>query len=293
MTTWHPEARRFVDLHAHSTASDGTLSPTELIALADECKLAAVALTDHDTVDGIAEARRAADACGDLRFVAGIEISAVPPRGTLHIVGLGVDEHAESLANLMEALQEGRRQRNPKIVAKLRELGLEITMDDVLAVAREAGGTDDIVSRVHIAETLQRRGHVKDRQEAFDKFLATGKSAYVDRTRFSSADSIEMIQQAGGLAILAHPPQLRYDNNAQLEQILSDLVGNGLDGIEAYSTDATDEQTRHYMDLAKRFNLLILGGSDFHGQPKPHVRLGRPRVPASLISEELAERLFR
>ena len=290
---WHADDRRLVDLHAHSTASDGTLSPTELIALADQRKLAAVALTDHDTVEGIAEARHAAAEYPDLQFAAGIEISATPPSGTLHIVGLGIDEHADSLRKLMDTLQRGREERNPKIVANLQALGLQITMDDVRAVAREAGGTDDIISRVHIADALRRSGQVRSKQDAFDRFLASGQPAYVDRVRFSPGDSVRAIHDAGGVAVLAHPPQLRCQNNAQLDEIVRDLADNGLDGIEAYCSDASAEQTRHYMDLAKRFGLFVIGGSDYHGQPKPDVRLGTPRVPADLIDDALAERLAR
>ena len=292
MASWHADGRRFVDLHAHSTTSDGSLGPAELIAQADSAGLAAIALTDHDTVDGIGEAREAAASCPDLRFAAGIEISAEPPQGTLHIVGLGVDENADSLVAMMDTLQRGRRERNPRIVANLNELGMALTMEDVSAVASESGGGDDIISRVHIAEALRRAGHVRDRQEAFDKYLATGQAAYVGRTRLSPADSIAAIHGAGGIAILAHPPQLRYENDAQLEHILRNLLDAGLDGIEVYCSDATEQQTRHYFDLAKQFELVTSGGSDFHGSAKPDVSLGHPRTPADLIGDELAERIF-
>ncbi|MHC4562187.1 MAG: PHP domain-containing protein [Planctomycetota bacterium] len=291
MSTWHRPQRRFVDLHAHSTASDGSLSPRDLIELADEIDLAAIALTDHDTTDGIAEARQAAAGFPDLRFSAGVEISAEPPSGTLHIVGLGIDESAPSILHVTQSLRDGRDHRNPRIVDKLRALGLEISMADVLAVVAEAGG-DQVVSRVHIAEALRRLGLVQDRQEAFDRYLATGQLAYVDRVRFSPADSITAIHEAGGLAFVAHPPQLHYDNHAQFERIVRQLMAAGLDGIEAYHSDCTSEQTRHYINLAKRFDLHVMGGSDFHGSPKPDVSLGHPHVPAGMISDELAERLF-
>ena len=292
MASWHAANRRFVDLHAHSTASDGSLSPADLIQLAEKTSLAAVALTDHDTVDGIAEAREAAAAIDGLKFAPGIEISAEPPSGTLHIVGLGIDEHAPSLKAMAETLSQGRKDRNPKIVANLQALGMAITMEDVAAVAREAGGTDDIISRVHIAVALQRAGHVSDKQEAFDKYLATGKAAYVGRTRLSPTDSVAAIHGAGGVAILAHPPQLRCENDAQLQQVVRTLADAGLDGIEAYCPDCDDRMTRVCLDLAKTFNLLVTGGSDFHGAGKPDVRLGIPRTPAGLISDELAERIF-
>ena len=293
MPSWYAADRRFIDLHAHSTASDGSLSPAELVQLADKAGLAAVALTDHDTVDGIAEARQAAEALPDLKFASGIEISAEPPMGTLHIVGLGIDEHAPSLTAMAETLSQGRKDRNPKIVANLQHLGLAVTMDDVSAIAREAGGTDDIISRVHIAEALCRAGHVRDRQEAFDKYLATGKAAYVGRTRLSPTDSIAAIHGAGGVAILAHPPQLRCENDAQLQQVVRTLADAGLDGLEAYCPDCDDRTSRMCLDLAKTFDLLISGGSDFHGTGKPDVRLGYPRTAAAVIGDELAERIFR
>ena len=292
MASWHAPERRFVDLHAHSTASDGSLAPAELIRLAESSGLAAVALTDHDTIDGIAEAREAAAAIDGLKFAPGIEISADPPSGTLHIVGLGIDEQAPSLKAMAETLSQGRKDRNPQIVANLQRLGMGITMDDVSAVAREAGGTDDIISRVHIAVALQRAGHVNDKQEAFDKYLATGKAAYVGRTRLSPTDSVAAIHGADGVAILAHPPQLRCVNDAQLQQVVRTLADAGLDGIEAYCPNCDDRTTRVCLDLAKTFNLLVTGGSDFHGTGKPDVRLGYPRTPAGLISDELAERIF-
>jgi predicted metal-dependent phosphoesterase TrpH len=291
LSTWHLPQRRFVDLHTHSTASDGSLGPSELIELADEINLAAIALTDHDTTDGIAEAREAAADLPDLYFAAGIEISAEPPSGTLHIVGLGIDETAPSIQHIAKTLRDGRDHRNPRIVEKLRALGMEISMGDVLAVVEAAGG-DQIVSRVHIAETLRQLGHVATRQEAFDRYLGSGALAYVDRPRFSPADSIKAIHDAGGLAFVAHPPQLQYDNHAQFERILQELIAAGLDGIEAYHSDCTPDHTRHYINLAKQFDLHIIGGSDFHGSPKPDVSLGHPHVPAGMISDELAERLF-
>ena len=293
MPSWCASGRRFVDLHAHSAVSDGQFSPADVVAMADQLKLAAIALTDHDTVDGLAEARRSAAQFPDLRFAAGIEVSAEPPSGTLHILGLGIDAEAASLVDMLATLQKGRRERNPKIVAKLQALGLAITMDDVSAVAREAGGTDDIISRGHIAEALRRGGHVRDRQQAFDLYIASGGPAYVGRQRLSPADSIAAIHAAGGLAFLAHPPQLKCDNNAQLDRIVHNLVEAGLDGIEAYCSDCTAEQTRHCIDLARQYELFLIGGSDFHGAVKPDVRMGHPRTPAAVIPDELADRLFR
>ena len=284
--------RRFVDLHTHSTASDGSVSPEELLALAERKRLAAVALTDHDTIDGLAAARAAAGRYPNLRFVAGVEVSAQPPSGTLHILGLGIDESTGPLARLLEYLRGARTRRNPKIVALCRKLGLKISRDDVLAAAAACGSPQEVISRVHIAAALLRNGCVRSEQEAFDKYLARGKGAYVERERMTPSDTIAAIRSAGGLAVLSHPVQLKYGNLAQLERIVRGLVDHGLEGIEAYHSDHTDRQVRQYLDLAKRFGLAVTGGSDFHGPVKPQVRLGIPRVPISMIEERFAERLF-
>ena len=284
--------RRLIDLHTHTTASDGSLTPAELIAAADRAGLAAIAVTDHDTLDGLAEARAAAADHADLQLALGVEVSAISPSGTMHILGLGIDEAAPPLIELLDVLATGRRERNPRIVAKLQALGLAIEMSDVVAMAELQGGSAEIISRNHIADALIRLGHVAKRQEAFDRYLAAGGPAYVDRTRLAPADTIAAIHGAGGVAILCHPPQLKYNNDAHLETIVRDLVGRGLDGIEAYHSDHTDDQTRHYIDLAKRLGLVITGGSDYHGAGKPDVQLGVPRVPADIISPELAERIY-
>ncbi len=284
--------RRFIDLHTHSSASDGSVSPEDLPALADRKRLAAVALTDHDTTDGLAAARAAASQYPDLCFVAGVEVSARPPSGTLHILGLGIDEASAALVKLVEYLRGARTRRNPKIVALCRQLGLKISMDDVLAAAAACGSPQEVISRVHIADALLRNGCVRSTQEAFDKYLARGKPAYVERERLSPSDTIAAIRSAGGLAVLAHPVQLEYDNLAQLERIVRGLIDHGLEGIEAYHSNHTDRQVRQYLDLAKRFSLAVTGGSDFHGPVKAGVFLGIPRVPISVIEERFAERLF-
>ena len=297
--------RRLIDLHTHTTASDGSLAPAELIAAADRIALAAVAVTDHDTLAGLAEARAAAADCPDMRLAVGVEVSAIFPGGTMHMLGLGIDEAAPSLNDLLNVLATGRRERNPSIVAKLNALGLAIEMTDVVAMAKLQGGTAEIVSRNHIAEALVRAGHVKNRTEAFDRYLGAGCPAYVDRTRLSPGETIAAIHAADGVAVLCHPAQLKYNNDAHLETIVRALVDCGLDGLEAYHSDHTARQTRHYIDLARRLGLIITGGSDFHGAGKPDVRprasqrsaasqssIGVPHVPADIISPELAERIY-
>lgn len=274
----------FCDLHTHSTASDGTLSPKALIEAAGRAKLAAVALTDHDTTVGLAAAAKCAQQQTGLIFVPGIEISARFPGGTLHVLGLGIRPADAGLTELAAHLQACRDERNPKMLAKLREMGLAIDMDDVRECLPERDGPE-IVSRVHLAEALRRKGYVKNRAEAFDRYVGQGAAAYVEKERLSPGRAIGAIRDAGGTAVLAHPVQLNYANHAHLSRILRDLMDVGLNGIEAYHSCHSPEQTRLFLELAKRFGLAVTGGSDFHGQGKPDMQLGRPRVPVSVVGE--------
>ncbi len=283
-------ARRWVDLHTHSTASDGQIRPARLMELADAQHLAAIALTDHDTVEGLAEARVAAERFAQLTLVPGIEVSASYPSGTLHILGLGIDPQAEAIDQLAQTLRAARAARNPKVIARLQQLGLEIDMDDVLAVVPDAAarGGKSVVSRLHIAEALRRKGLVSSTQQAFARYLNAGRPAYLDKERLPAERVIQAIGQAGGLAVLAHPVQLRCRNRLQLETVVRRLVSAGLGGIEIYHSDHDDVRTRQYLDLARELDLQITGGSDFHGAAKPEVALGHPRVPASVLQGPLA-----
>lgn len=281
--------RNFVDLHIHSTASDGTYAPADVVAMAERRRLAAVALTDHDTIDGLAAAQKAAAAFGDLIFVPGIEVSAKFPQGTLHILGLAIDAASRDVAALCRQLRAARDDRNPRILARLREMGMSIDMQDLHEVlgATPAGRSESgrIIGRLHIAEAMRRKKYVANTKEAFGKYLGNGCPAYVDKERLAPADAIAAIHRGGGLAVLAHPVQLKYGNTAQLERMLRQLIHDGLDGIEVYHSDHSDQQTRLYLDLAKRFKLAITGGSDFHGRGKDYVFLGRPRVPLSVVKQ--------
>jgi 3',5'-nucleoside bisphosphate phosphatase len=273
----------FVDLHSHSTASDGTLSPTEVARLAVQVGLSALALTDHDTIAGVQEAAEEAKRL-NLDFLPGIEISAEYPQpGTLHLLGYGVDPQSAILRDLTKTLIAGRDNRNPKIIDKLRKLGVSITMDEV---EREAGGK--VVGRPHIAAILLRKGYVGSIKQAFDKYLAPGGSAYFDKERLSPAKAISMILESGGLPVLAHPIQLRYHNDAELERLVKDLLDMGLAGIEVIHSDHGPELIEKYTALANRFNLLKTGGSDFHGSNKTRIQLGTAngkRVPREWFDE--------
>lgn len=279
-----------IDLHTHTTASDGTLSPTELVRLARGAGLAAVAVTDHDTVDGLGEALEAGRALG-LEVVPGIEISAEFQPGTMHMLGYFIHPDRPVFAEKLRVLQEARRDRNPIIAEKLNALGLAVTMDEVRAAA---GGEQ--VGRPNFARVLLDKGYVSSMGEAFDRYLTKGGPAYVDKFRLSPADSVELIHQAGGLAVLAHPFTLGLGEQV-LETFVADLAACGLDGLEVYYPEHDPDQTRACLELAARHGLAVTGGSDFHGDNKPEVALGSGfqenlAVPAELL-EALRRRLNR
>jgi predicted metal-dependent phosphoesterase TrpH len=259
----------FVDLHCHSTASDGTLPPREVVRLAKQSNLSALALTDHDTVAGCFDAADEAKKLG-IDFLCGIEISAEYPHpGTMHILGYGVDPASSALKNLTETLIAGRDNRNPRIVEKLNELGVAVTMQEWIDEAK--GG---VMGRPHLAAILHRKGYVSSIKQAFDKYLGQGAPAYFDKERLMPKQAIERIGAAGGVAVLAHPAQLRTENDAQLERVIKDLADLGLAGIETIHSDHDAALIGKYTRLAERFGLLKTGGSDFHGTNKKDIQLG-------------------
>lgn len=270
-----------IDLHAHTTASDGSLSPTELVNHAVEIGLEALGVADHDTIDGLEEAERAAKQSG-LELVAGLEISAEFQPGTCHMLGLYIDRTNERLKQTLRFLQKARANRNPKIIGKLSDLGCPITMAEV----EEIAGFGQI-GRPHIAQALLNHGYVSTVQEAFDKYLKKGASAYVDKARLSLKDSVELIHDAGGFAILTHPITLDLPPS-DLKEFVTELKTYGLDGIEVYYSDHTPEDVSYLLGLARELDLLISGGSDFHGASKRAIKLGTGRGNLSIPYEVLA-----
>ena len=259
----------YVDLHCHSTASDGTFTPSDVVALAARNGLSALSLTDHDTVGGVSEAADAASKAG-IDFLPGIEISCdVPKPATMHLLGYGVDPRSPVLLDLTRRLIEGRNDRNPKIIRKLNELGVSITMDEL-----EAQANGGVIGRPHIAAILLRKGYVNSIRQAFDKYLAPGGAAYFDKERVSPEQAITLVKQSGGLPVLAHPAQLRTENDAQLERTIKDLVDLGLAGLEVIHSDHDAALIEKYSKLADRHGLLKTGGSDFHGANKKDISLG-------------------
>ncbi len=272
-----------IDLHTHTTASDGSLTPAQVVQAAAQAGLKAVAITDHDTVAGLDQAL-AASRGGEIEVVPGVEIS-VERRGSragMHILGLYLDHRHPGLLSALERLQEARARRNPQIAQRLRELGLAVSMEQVEALA--GGGQ---VGRPHFAQVLVQMGAVADRGEAFARYLAADAPAYVPKFRFPPDEAIAFLRRAGAVPILAHPGLLRLRPRA-LEELLGRLKEQGLEGVEAYYSEHDPATERLLASLAARLGLVVSGGSDFHGANKPDIALGRGlgglRVPATLLA---------
>ena len=284
---------QFVDLHCHSTASDGTLPPAEVVRLAQQSGLSGLALTDHDSIGGVEAAAAEAQRIG-IDFLTGIEISCeYPAPGTMHILGYGVDPTSETLRDLTRRLLEGRDNRNPRIIEKLNELGVSITMREVEEEAKAtAADSKKPIGRPHIAAVLLRKGYVSSIKQAFDKYLAQGGAAYFDKERLTMREAMDLIRQSGGMPVLAHPVQLRTGNDAELERVVKDLVDLGLVGLEVIHSDHDAALVEKYTRLADRYKLLKTGGSDFHGTNKKDIQLGSAngrRIPREFL-DRLLER---
>lgn len=256
-----------VDLHTHSTASDGQYAPSELVVLAKARDIELLALTDHDTVDGVAEAMRVGESQG-VRVLPGIELSAKEYH-TFHILGYAFDLADLTLNALCDRMKAGRDEREQRIIDYLGGYGMPLTFAEVEEIA---GGK--IIGRPHFAQAMVRRGYVADNREAFDKWLDTEEfHARVERTKPSARDCVETIKAAGGKVSLAHPYQIGVDNEA-LDAIVHELVGYGLDAIECYYPRFTPAQQTYYLHLVEKYGLHTTGGSDFHGEcVKPDIGL--------------------
>ena len=260
-----------IDLHTHSTASDGTDSPRELVRRAVAARLCALALTDHDTLDGLDEAEEEAKNLG-LVFVRGCEISTTTPWGEAHFLGLWIPRNREKTAFLLEGLfevQALRRERNIRIAEKLQGLGLHVSYEDAEALA---GGR--VVGRPHFAELLCRMGVVKDRKEAFRRYLGREGLAYVPRTLMSPERAVSLLKGTGALVSMAHP-RLLHAPVEELEHLVVRLKDLGLDALEAYHSEHDAKDVRLCVELASRHHLQLSGGSDYHGLAKPNIAVGR------------------
>lgn len=259
-----------IDLHVHSYYSDGTFSPEALVIQAKKRNLLALALTDHDTIDGLSLFHEAGQRY-QLETISGIEFAAQYNRfrnQEIHIVGLGFSLNSKELVERMKQITDAREARNEKMLFALQRLGFAISYDDI---KQNAGG--NIITRAHFANVLVNKHIVKSTTEAFEKYLGTGKPAFVEREALSPELCIQIIQKAGGVAVLAHPTLYQMDY-AQIEILCKELKSYGLNGIETQYSSYSTEQSKKITQIADKFCLLYSGGSDFHGKNKPNVQIG-------------------
>ena len=256
-----------IDLHTHSTCSDGSLTPRELVRHAKKSGLSAIAISDHDSVSGIADALDEGKAIG-IEVVPAIELSAQSETET-HILGYYIDPENKALNDAVEYAREVRYEREVETCALLNSLGFDITMEEA-----EEEAKNGLLCRAHFAKIMVRKGYVSSVKEAFDKYLANGKGAYSARQAFTDTEAVKLINGAGGLAFCAHLHLTRKSHD-ELEAFLKRLKNEGLSGIEGYYTDYTPEMENTYRSLASSLGLMISGGTDFHGAFKPHISIGK------------------
>ena len=258
---------KLIDLHTHSTASDGSFTPSELVEKANEIGLAAVALTDHDTVSGVDEFLEVAGKYDSLEAIPGVEISVGFKSKEIHLVGLFIDHKSESLLELLCEIRKDRNQRNERMIDKLQEMGYEITLQELLDVA---GG--ESIGRPLLAKILIEKGYFTEVQEVFDKCLKRGTPAYSQRVLPTPEKGISEIHKAGGIAIWAHPLYRNSNARNTVRKVLREV--KGIDAIEAYYTSFTSTQTRAVIEVAEEFNIPVSGGTDFHGTNQNGIDLG-------------------
>ncbi len=285
-----------IDLHTHSTASDGSLSPSDILELANQLDIKAISITDHDTVKGSEEALNAGIPDG-IGFLTGVEISASPPpsfpvSGSFHILGYAFRVNDLVLNQALSNLQKARENRNPKIIERLNSLGMDISLNEILNICKNGQA-----GRPHVAQVMLQKGFVKSIDEAFDRYIGTDRPAYVDKERIKCEKAIEIILGAGGIPVLAHPFLYSGMNNETLKSIVASLKEMGIMGIEAYYPEHSSSETAACLAIAGHYNLLPTGGTDFHGSIKPETQLGTGQgdfsVPYDVFSRllETADRL--
>ena len=257
-----------IDLHVHTTASDGTLSPEEVVRHAASKGLKAIAITDHDTLEGIQPAQIEGARHG-IEVISGIEISAHWENGILHILGYYVDLEHPGLMKSLDFLQKGRHERIPKILLKLAACEIYISPAEV--EFEVAGG---VPGRPHVANVMVRKGYVKNAQEAFYLYLRKGAPAYVDKAKLYPTEAIRVIAGAAKVCVLAHPYSLNIESPDEFEKAIRTFISHGLKGIEAYYPKHTAAQTEFFLNVASKLNLAVTGGTDFHGSNKPEIEIG-------------------
>lgn len=271
-------AKPLIDLHLHTYYSDGTFTPEQVAKAAEEMKLAAISLTDHDTIEGC---DRLAKACDErnIEFIPGTELSVDIEGNEMHLLGYFLDTQNERLITETTKYQQNRTNRVHCLVDQLNELGIELDADDVFDLAKcKAPG------RPHVARALVKHGFCGSVDEAFSRFLRRGATAWVPKTNVDYREGIELIHQAGGLAVMAHPGLNKIDH------LIPNLVKAGLDGLECWHTRHPKSTAKRYREMAERYGLIITGGSDCHGAGRGHPLIGTVRVPYEIL-EKMKSRL--
>lgn len=248
-----------IDLHTHTTASDGIYSPADLVDLAIDNGVTAMAVTDHDTVDGIGEALERAAQRG-FRLIPGIEFSIDFKGGSFHLVGLNIDHRNGALLDVTRDLKKRRSTRIARIVEDLAGRGIGITEDDVIA---ESDG--ESLGRPHVARALIAKGYGRDMEDIFAHYLVPGKPGYVKKEKIQLAEAIRLIRGAGGIAIIAHPKSLNFERFSRFVPMLEEFVLQGVAGLEAYAAMHDESHVEQFLELAGKYDLVVSGGSDFHG----------------------------
>ncbi len=268
-----------VDLHIHSTASDGRFSPAEIVRKSAEAGLTVIALTDHDTVDGIAPALEATEAFPWLKVIPGVEISTDIPHGEAHVLGYFIDYAQPALQATLSRMRNSRQGRAQRMITKLRNLGLPIEWQRVQEIAGSGS-----VGRPHIAQAMLEKGYITSIKEAFTNYISRDGPAYAEREKMTPVEAVELILQASGLPVLAHPFTINDP-----ETMVKELKTNGLVGIEAYYNNYTAEEVNKLVSLAENYSLIVTGGSDYHGlDDSAETMIGGADVPIEAAKQLIA-----
>ncbi|MDO4554228.1 MAG: PHP domain-containing protein [Lachnospiraceae bacterium] len=260
----------FVDLHVHTTASDGTLTPAEVVLYGAKKGLSAIAITDHDTIDGIEEAITKAEEL-PIEAIPGVELACIYEGVEIHILGLFLNWKESMLKNHLQEMRERRIDRNQKMIERMNQDQIPVTME-----ALQFGEKDTVITRAHFARYLQQEGFVKTKEEAFSKYIGIGCPYYLPREYVSPKEAICWIREAEGLSFLAHPYLYGF-TEIKVEKMIQYLKENGIHGLEAYHGSCSMGQTEMLRQYALKYHLLVSGGSDFHGDNKPDIDLGTGR----------------
>ncbi|MFO8101264.1 MAG: PHP domain-containing protein [Dehalococcoidia bacterium] len=272
-----------VDLHIHTTASDGRLTPSEAVRRAVGLGLNVISITDHDSVGGIDEALAEARKFPDLTLIPGVEMGTDYPHGEMHILGYFVDHYSETFCRRLEMLRNSRTTRTQKMVSNLADMGIELNWEHVVRIAAGAS-----IGRPHIAQAILERGYVTVLEEAFEKYIGDDSPAYVEREKLGPTETVELIMEAGGLSVLAHPARLE-----NLDPVLAELKAAGLAGMEVYYKDYGPETVERLAETADRHGLIPCGGSDYHGFEEDGNEIGRSNVPAETVDRLIAAKRER